>query len=418
MDGVLETHTIIGFNAFTPRHTNRLTPQRGSSSPIVHGGRRLGDLAGRDVIHPRPPRSPGSSPGAPRPRPSTGTRPPTSATARRTSSSAMLSSKITSAPAAQRLAHLGQPVAFHLQLGQDRKLLPGSLHRAGDAATDGDVVVLDHHPAIQPQPVVQSAAAGHRVLLQHAQARRRLARVDQARPGCPRSRGRISPSRSRCCSGAAGCSAPRAPPSGCLAPALPPSAARSRPPPWRHRGSGCPPPDAARSGGTRRPPRRCPRHAGPPAPSCGTAPRHPDRSSIAPSGPHGRYPRASHWSIWRCTVKRSYIGRPHDIDWASSKPPASGRSSASSPGIACDRHGRQQQRHRQDRRHVAQLHRVHHHEAPGPGWTRTSRRSARPAGRARRKAAPRPAPPAGPPATGPWPAACHGGRRSARAVRR
>ncbi|MNT27210.1 hypothetical protein D3C72_1628310 [compost metagenome] len=45
------------------------------------------------------------------------------------------------------------------------------------------MVVLDHHAVVQAQPVVQAAAAGHRMLFQRAQARRGLAAVDQARLG-------------------------------------------------------------------------------------------------------------------------------------------------------------------------------------------------------------------------------------------
>ena len=52
-------------------------------------------------------------------------------------------------------------------------------HRGGDAAGDRDVVVLDHHAAIEPEPVIGAAAAHHGVLLQHAQAGRGLAGVDQ-----------------------------------------------------------------------------------------------------------------------------------------------------------------------------------------------------------------------------------------------
>jgi hypothetical protein len=47
-------------------------------------------------------------------------------------------------------------------------------HRA-DAAGDGDVVVLDQHGIVEAEAVVETAAAAHGVLLQGAQARRRLA---------------------------------------------------------------------------------------------------------------------------------------------------------------------------------------------------------------------------------------------------
>ena len=80
-------------------------------------------------------------------------------------------------------AHLFEPVAFDLDLDQTRHVRTGAFHRLGDAPGDGDVIVLDHHAAVETEAMIGAAAAGHRMLLQHAQAGRGLAGVDQLRPG-------------------------------------------------------------------------------------------------------------------------------------------------------------------------------------------------------------------------------------------
>lgn len=60
----------------------------------------------------------------------------------------------------------------------------GLPHGGGEAFTragvcGGEVVVLDQHAVKEAQPVVPAPAAGHRVLFQHAEAGRGLARVEQ-----------------------------------------------------------------------------------------------------------------------------------------------------------------------------------------------------------------------------------------------
>ena len=52
-----------------------------------------------------------------------------------------------------------------------------------DAARGDDVIVLDQDGVEQTEAVVDAAAAAHGILLEGAQARRRLARVDDARLG-------------------------------------------------------------------------------------------------------------------------------------------------------------------------------------------------------------------------------------------
>ena len=76
-----------------------------------------------------------------------------------------------------------QPIDLDLDLHQMRGESLGPPHRLGDAAADGDVVVLDQDGVIQTEAVVDPAAAGHGVLLQRAQPRRGLARIRYPRLG-------------------------------------------------------------------------------------------------------------------------------------------------------------------------------------------------------------------------------------------
>ena len=82
----------------------------------------------------------------------------------------------------QRLAQLVQGADLDLdgQLGVGGA---GALHGGQDAAGGVDVVVLDEHHVIEGHAVVQSAAHAHGVLVQHAVAGQRLARVEHRRPG-------------------------------------------------------------------------------------------------------------------------------------------------------------------------------------------------------------------------------------------
>ena len=51
-------------------------------------------------------------------------------------------------------------------------------HRRLDAAGQPDVVVLDQNAVVEPHAVIDGAAGAHRVLLERAQQRRGLARVE------------------------------------------------------------------------------------------------------------------------------------------------------------------------------------------------------------------------------------------------
>ena len=72
-----------------------------------------------------------------------------------------------------------------LRLDLDQHLLPGRLHPLdgfADAAREPDVVVLDQDPVVEARAMVAAAAGAHRVLLERAQRRRRLARVEDGDP--------------------------------------------------------------------------------------------------------------------------------------------------------------------------------------------------------------------------------------------
>ena len=92
----------------------------------------------------------------------------------------------------------GLDVGEALRLDLDQHLLPGRLHPLdgfADAAREPDVVVLDQDPVVEARAMVAAAAGAHRVLLERAQRRRRLARVEHRDPAvggvdvAPRQRG-------------------------------------------------------------------------------------------------------------------------------------------------------------------------------------------------------------------------------------
>src|SRR5262249_11742881 len=82
------------------------------------------------------------------------------------------------------LDHLAQLIErIDLDLDLDQMAGGGlrALEHRADAAGDGDVVVLDQHGVVEAEAVVETAAAAYGVLLEGAQARRRLARAANAR---------------------------------------------------------------------------------------------------------------------------------------------------------------------------------------------------------------------------------------------
>ena len=79
----------------------------------------------------------------------------------------------------------GLDVGEALRLDLDQHLLAGRLHPLdgfGDAAGEPDVVVLDQDAVVEAGAMVAAAAGAHRVLLERAQRRRRLARVEHGDP--------------------------------------------------------------------------------------------------------------------------------------------------------------------------------------------------------------------------------------------
>jgi len=72
------------------------------------------------------------------------------------------------------------PKAFHFHFHRlARGDLVGGADRLGDAPAGSDMVFLDQEGVIQPDAVVVAAATGDRVLLRQAQARQRLAGIQQ-----------------------------------------------------------------------------------------------------------------------------------------------------------------------------------------------------------------------------------------------
>src|ERR1044071_7202941 len=56
-----------------------------------------------------------------------------------------------------------------------------ALDRRRDPASERDVVVFDEHAVVKSEAMVAPAARKHRVLFQHTQTRRRLARINDLR---------------------------------------------------------------------------------------------------------------------------------------------------------------------------------------------------------------------------------------------
>ena len=90
--------------------------------------------------------------------------------------------------ALHRVAHLLLVLALHLDAQQMRGMRARPQDRRAHASRRRDMVILDQHAIIQPGAMVAPAAHAHRVLLQRAQPRRRLARIHDLRPCIPHRR--------------------------------------------------------------------------------------------------------------------------------------------------------------------------------------------------------------------------------------
>jgi hypothetical protein len=84
---------------------------------------------------------------------------------------------------AERLFELRQRVDLDLDLDQVADMAAHAADRLGDAAGDGDVIVLDQRGVVEAEAMVGSAPCPDRVFLQRPHERRRLARADDARLG-------------------------------------------------------------------------------------------------------------------------------------------------------------------------------------------------------------------------------------------
>ena len=97
--------------------------------------------------------------------------------------------------ARERLAHPREILHLDLDLRHMARIRPRPRERLADAARHLDMIILDEHRVVQPQPVIAAAAHAHRILIEQPQPRRRLPRIDQPRP--IRRRNRREPRRPR-----------------------------------------------------------------------------------------------------------------------------------------------------------------------------------------------------------------------------
>ena len=75
----------------------------------------------------------------------------------------------------EHLAQLRERIDLDLDLDQMSDMRPRAFQHRRYAAGDRDVVVLDQDRVIEPEAMVETAAAAHGIFLQRAQARRGLA---------------------------------------------------------------------------------------------------------------------------------------------------------------------------------------------------------------------------------------------------
>ena len=157
--------------------------------PDVDGGRRVRERADRDqvragarVVGDRRERDAARDLDEHVPRPCA------RAAATSTCAGVMLSSSTTSAPAASASSSSPRFVtSTSTRSGCGAFALRG-LDRGAHRAARGDVVVLDQDARAEVEAMVRAAAGEHRRLLEHAEAGRGLARVDDARLACRRRR--------------------------------------------------------------------------------------------------------------------------------------------------------------------------------------------------------------------------------------
>ena len=84
---------------------------------------------------------------------------------------------------AERLFELGERIDLDLDLDKMSDIGAGAADRLADRTRDRDVVVLDQNRVVEAEAVIGAAAGAHRIFLDRAQERRRLARADDARFG-------------------------------------------------------------------------------------------------------------------------------------------------------------------------------------------------------------------------------------------
>ena len=83
----------------------------------------------------------------------------------------------------EHLAQLLERIDLDLDLDQMSGAARARSSTARIAAGDRDMVVLDQHGVVQPEAMIEAAAAAHRIFLQRAQAGRGLAGAADAHVG-------------------------------------------------------------------------------------------------------------------------------------------------------------------------------------------------------------------------------------------
>ena len=117
------------------------------------------------------------------PEASSAARPAVSSTARRRSDGRHVVEQDPVGAGGERLADLVERVALDLDRRSRQPAARSRSTAVRDSSGEAQVVVLDEDRVVEAQPVVRAAAAAHGVLLERAQAGRRLARVEEDRAG-------------------------------------------------------------------------------------------------------------------------------------------------------------------------------------------------------------------------------------------
>ena len=88
-------------------------------------------------------------------------------------------------PCGQRFVELGKVFDLHFDFLQVGDGLPGQVDGRSDTASNGNMVVFNEHAVSQTKAMIVPTADPYRVLLEQAEPRGRLARINDACRGVP-----------------------------------------------------------------------------------------------------------------------------------------------------------------------------------------------------------------------------------------